>query len=306
MAPKIVVITGCSSGIGLATAVLLAKDDNKRFKVFATMRNLAKKEKLCTAAGSVLDNTLFIRELDVTKEDSIVDFMEQINRDEGGIDILINNAGRGQMGLFEKVSMDEIRGLYETNVFGLFRVTQAVIPKMKAKKSGHIINVSSIAGLIGCLPYFEYYNSTKFAVEGFSESIAALLQPFNISVSVIEPGPVATEFQATSVSSGGGFDLTTPTDDNPLGVIVNEDVDDMTREHFTKTIAGFAKRVKAQAQTGEDIALVIKEAILSDKPHLHYLTSDSVKAATAMKYKDPTGDSVVQMIAGRNKQNLQS
>ena len=66
------------------------------------------------------------------------------------------------------------------------------------------------------------------------------------SVSVIEPGPVATEFQATSVSSGGGFDLTTPTDDNPLGVIVNEDVDDMTREHFTKTIAGFAKRVKAQ------------------------------------------------------------
>ena len=88
MAPKIVVITGCSSGIGLETAVLLAKDDNKRFKVFATMRNLAKKEKLCTAAGSVLDNTLFIRELDVTKEDSIVDFMEQMNRDEGGIDIL--------------------------------------------------------------------------------------------------------------------------------------------------------------------------------------------------------------------------
>ena len=93
MAPKIVVITGCSSGIGLETAVLLEKDDNKLFKVFATMRNLAKKEKLCTAAGSVLDNTLFIRELDVTKEDSIVDFMEQMNRDEGGIDILSKLTG---------------------------------------------------------------------------------------------------------------------------------------------------------------------------------------------------------------------
>ena len=88
MAPKIVVITGCSSGIGLETAVLLAKDKQSRFKVFATMRNLAKQEKLKEDAGNTLDRTLFIRELDVSKEDSISEFIDGINRDEGGVDIL--------------------------------------------------------------------------------------------------------------------------------------------------------------------------------------------------------------------------
>ncbi len=88
MAPKVVVITGCSSGMGLATAVQLAQDKENRFKVFATMRNLAKKTQLETAAGSSLDKSLFIRQLDVTKEDSIQGFMNQINKEEGGVDIL--------------------------------------------------------------------------------------------------------------------------------------------------------------------------------------------------------------------------
>ncbi|XP_072039360.1 retinol dehydrogenase 8-like [Amphiura filiformis] len=179
MAPKIVVITGCSSGIGLETAVHLAKDKENRFKVYATMRNLTKKDQLETAAGSTLYKTLFIRELDVTKENSIVEFIDKINQEEGRVDVLVNNAGIAHLGVVETVPMDQIRAVYETNVFGLIRLTQAVIPGMKSRRSGHIINVSSAAGLVG-MPFNAIYASSKFAVEGFSESIAPLLKKFGI------------------------------------------------------------------------------------------------------------------------------
>ncbi|XP_072032979.1 retinol dehydrogenase 8-like [Amphiura filiformis] len=164
MAPKVVVITGCSTGMGLETAALLAKDSGNRFKVFATMRNLAKKAQLEIAAGSTLNKKLFIRELDVTKEDMIVEFIDRINREEGRVDILINNAGVGHVGAVEHVPMSQIRSIYETNVFGLIRLTQAVIPGMKANRAGHIVNISSIGGLFG-YPFCDIYSSAKFAVE---------------------------------------------------------------------------------------------------------------------------------------------
>ncbi|XP_072034785.1 retinol dehydrogenase 8-like [Amphiura filiformis] len=290
MAPKVVVITGCSTGIGLETAALLANDKNSRFKVFATMRNLAKQSKLEDAAGSTLDKTLFIRELDVTKEDAIVQFIDKIIREEGGVDILINNAGVGQAGVVEKVAMSQIRTVFETNVFGLMRLTQAVIPGMKSKRTGHIINVSSMAGLFG-YPFCDIYVSSKSAVEGFSESIAPLLNKFNISVSVIEPGPVQTEFRGNIASNDTGN----------FGNEVDADVDEKTRQYYKDTFAGAEERAPKVIQTGAEIASIIQDVILSDNPHLHYPTSEAMGKLAASKYIDPTGDSVIRNLSARQQ-----
>ncbi|XP_072029302.1 retinol dehydrogenase 8-like [Amphiura filiformis] len=292
MAPKVVVITGCSTGIGLETAALLASDKDNRFKVFATMRNLAKQAQLEIAAGSTLDKTLFIRQLDVTKEDSIVEFIDKINREEGGVDILINNAGVGQAGVVEKVAMSQIRTVYETNVFGLIRLTQAVIPGMKSKRAGHIINVGSMAGLFG-YPFCDIYVSSKFAVEGFSESIAPLLKKFNISVSVIEPGPVQTAFAGNiATNDTGRFSSEAE---------IDADVDEKTRQYYKDSFARAEKRSSTIMQTGAEIASIIQDAILSDNPHLHYPTSEVMGKLAASKYIDPTGDSVLRNLSAQQQ-----
>ncbi|XP_072040075.1 retinol dehydrogenase 8-like [Amphiura filiformis] len=294
MAPKIVVITGCSSGIGLETAVHLAKDKENRFKVYATMRNLTKKDQLETAAGSTLYKTLFIRELDVTKENSIVEVIDKINKEEGRVDVLVNNAGITQGGVMEKVPMDQIRAVYETNVFGLIRLTQAVIPGMKSRRSGHIINVSSAAGLVGNMPFTEIYTSSKFAVEGFSESIAPLLKKFNISVSVIEPGPVHTSVSANmALNKTGSFRFED----------LDPDVDELTKQYFKATFTNteFIKQMKSIMQAGTEIANIIQDVILSEEPHLRYPTSDAVRELAAMKYTDPSGDSIVQSITAQQQ-----
>ncbi|XP_072039359.1 retinol dehydrogenase 8-like [Amphiura filiformis] len=294
MAPKIVVITGCSSGIGLETAVHLAKDKENRFKVYATMRNLTKKDQLETAAGSTLYKTLFIRELDVTKENSIVEFIDKINQEEGRVDVLVNNAGIAHLGVVETVPMDQIRAVYETNVFGLIRLTQAVIPGMKSRRSGHIINVSSAAGLVG-MPFNAIYASSKFAVEGFSESIAPLLKKFSISVSVIEPGPVRTSIvDNMALNKTGSFRF----EDLDPGV------DELTKQYFKSKFTNaefkndWSQCISAEkTQAGTEIANIIQDVIISEEPHLHYPTSDAMRGLAAMKYTDPSGDSIVQNIA---------
>ncbi|XP_072015495.1 retinol dehydrogenase 8-like isoform X2 [Amphiura filiformis] len=268
MAPKVVIITGCSSGIGLETAVLLASDKENRFKVFATMRNLAKKDQLQSTAGSTLDKTLFIRQLDVTDEESINKFMDKINQEEKRVDILINNAGIGQCGVLEMVTMTQIRKVFETNVFGFIRMTQAVIPGMKTKRSGQIINVGSTLGLAG-IPWSDIYSSSKFAIEGFSESIAPVLKKFNISISVIEPGPVITQAFANIDANGTGH----------MGsdAQMDPDVDELTHKLFKNSMDNNAIRIGKMIQTAEEIANVIQDVILTEKPHFRYITSESYK-----------------------------
>ncbi|XP_072041061.1 retinol dehydrogenase 8-like [Amphiura filiformis] len=285
MSPKIVVITGCSSGIGLQAAVHLASDKENRFKVYATMRDLTKKDQLESAAGSTMYKTLFIRELDVTKEDSIEEFIDQINQEEGGVDVL-KRRNRASW-CKKKVSMDQIRQVFETNVFGLIRLTQAVITGMKNRRSGHIINVSSSTGLVG-MPFCDIYTSSKFAVEGFSESIAPLFKKFNISVSVIEPGPVQTSILANvTINKMGCF----------RSEDLDPDVDELTRQYFSSSFSNaFTKRRTTMMQHGTEIASIIQDIILSEEPHLRYPTSDAVRELAAMKYTDPTGDSVVKNI----------
>ncbi|NJD02488.1 MAG: SDR family oxidoreductase [Ruminiclostridium sp.] len=186
---KIVLITGCSSGMGLSTAVYLAE---KKYRVYASMRDLNKKDSLlseATKAGVHIE----ILQLDVTDEESIKNAVGLVLKQEGQIDILVNNAGFGSGGFMEDYSMEEIRSQFETNFFGLVRVTKEVLPAMREKHSGYIVNISSIGGKIA-FPVISIYNASKFAVEAVTESLRVELAPFGIKVTAIEPGSVKTNF----------------------------------------------------------------------------------------------------------------
>src|SRR6188472_477546 len=170
---KVAVVTGSSSGIGYETSLMLAKNG---FLVYATMRNLNKSESIRSIAAKE-NLPIRITQLDVTDDVSIKNAVQTILTDKGRIDVLVNNAGYVLEGAFEDLSVDEIKAQYETNVFGLIRTTQAVLPTMRKQKSGIIVNISSAAGRFG-YPGGSAYISTKFAVEGLIESMAYELEPF--------------------------------------------------------------------------------------------------------------------------------
>lgn len=186
MEKQVALVTGSSDGIGFATVKYLAA---KGYCVAATMRNGH-----CSAAELLVKSPhLRIYELDVTNSHQIDITVKKIINDFGRIDILINNAGYGLLGPFENASDQQIMRQINTNLMGVIRLTKAVIPYMRLQKSGLVINISSNAGRIA-FPYYSYYNATKFAVEGLSESLAHELAPFGIRVKVVEPGPVKTNF----------------------------------------------------------------------------------------------------------------
>lgn len=191
---KVAVVTGSSSGIGYETALVLARNG---FRTYATMRNLEKAKAISDVAKreKLLLHTI---KLDVTDEKSVNDAIKTIKSDAGRIDVLVNNAGYGLTGSLEDLLMSEIKAQYETNVFGLIRVTQAVLPIMREQKSGIIVNISSIGGKMA-MPLSSPYIGTKFAVEGLSESIAYDLEPFGIKVVIIEPGAIKTNFDTGMV-----------------------------------------------------------------------------------------------------------
>ena len=180
---KVILITGCSSGFGLLTAVRLAAQGHF---VWATMRDLGKKQ--------LLENELtkrsaqaFIRELDVTKPSSIKNVIEEIQKIHFHIDVVVNNAGYGIAGFFEDLSEEEIRSQMETNFFGVQNTCREVIPLMRQRRQGKIINISSIAGRVAS-PCLGAYNASKWALEGFSESLYYEMALFGISVTLVEPG----------------------------------------------------------------------------------------------------------------------
>src|ERR687886_1750234 len=187
---KVAIVTGSSSGIGYETSLALARDG---FLTYATMRNVNKGENIKSVATKE-NLPVHIQQLDVTDDVSVKNAIESISSETGGrTDVLVNNAGYGLNGAFEDLAMDEIKAQYETNLFGLIRTTQAVLPIMRKQKSGIIVNISSAAGRFG-LPGSSAYVSTKFAVEGLSESMSYELEPFGIKVILIEPGVIKTNF----------------------------------------------------------------------------------------------------------------
>lgn len=192
---KVWFVTGSSRGIGaeIVKAALAAGD-----RVVATGRN---RDQIVATFKEHSDRLQAV-ELDVTKELHAFAAVEAAVARFGRIDVLVNNAGYGQLGVFEENTATEIQQQYDTNVFGLFHVTRAVLPVMRKQRSGRIFNVSSMGGMVG-FPAASIYCATKFAVEGFSESLAVELAEFGIRITIVEPGYIRTDFlDAASIRYG--------------------------------------------------------------------------------------------------------
>ncbi|TXT62582.1 MAG: 3-oxoacyl-[acyl-carrier protein] reductase [Promethearchaeota archaeon] len=180
---KVIVITGASSGIGKATAIRLLNAD---YIVYGAARRVEEMEDLKDLGGIPV-------KLDITKHDQISQFIEKVIEEQGKIDVLFNNAGFGLYGPVEETPLDLARYQFEVNLFGHARMTQLVIPYMRERQSGLIINTSSVGGKI-YTPFGAWYHATKHAVEGWSDSLRLELKPFGINVVILEPGFIGTQF----------------------------------------------------------------------------------------------------------------
>lgn len=192
MSQRVAVVTGSSSGFGLLTCLAFAEAG---FRVIATMRNIEKGKQLLEMAASYNEQIQLVN-LDVTSQESIQSwkhFMEKLGR----IDVLVNNAGYAGAGFVEEIPIDEYRRQFETNVFGVISVTQAVLPMMREQGFGKIINLSSISGKIA-FPGLSPYIASKHALEGWSESLRLEIKPFGIDVVLIEPGSYQTNIWSTA------------------------------------------------------------------------------------------------------------
>ena len=277
---KIALVTGTSSGIGTSAAVLFAREG---FITVATVRDLDQAKALRERAGR--DGVaLDIRRLDVCDQASVDECTREVLAQYGKVDVLVNNAGAGHKGTLEQISVEEIRQNLDVNFFGPVRVTRALLPAMRVAGSGRIITVTSLNSVLG-VPFNDAYNASKFAVEGLMEGLAPVVARFGVRVSMIEPGPVRTEFFATrdrahaARATSGSHDPSQP-----------------LLDAYDRAVLA---RVSGPAQTGDEVARTILEAATTDAPHLRYQTSDFARAVVAQVRVDPTGDSIVAQMSGQ-------
>lgn len=184
-------ITGCSTGFGRELARIALE---RGLRVVATARDASK---LADLVRGHEDSALSVA-LDVTNAHQIAESVKTAEAKFGQIDVLVNNAGYGYFAAVEEGEEDEVRAIFDTNVFGLIEMTKAVLPIMRRQRRGHIVNISSIGGLVG-FPGVGYYNATKFAVEGLSEAMSKELEPLGIKVLIVEPGPFRTDWAGRSL-----------------------------------------------------------------------------------------------------------
>jgi NAD(P)-dependent dehydrogenase (short-subunit alcohol dehydrogenase family) len=251
---RVAVITGSSSGIGLETSLLLARNN---FLTYATMRTLQKADNL-RALASKSKLPLQIIQLDVIDDASVKNAIQEIMADSGRVDVLVNNAGYGLSGAFEDITIDEIKRQFDTNLYGLIRTTQAVLPIMRKQKSGIIVNISSGAGLFG-YPSGSAYISSKFAVEGLSESISYELEQFGIKIVLIEPGFIKTNF--------GSSMLIAKKSQDPNSVY----------SHLLKVVNAASSKMAQNASPPELVANAVLEAVTTDTPKLRYLVGRDIE-----------------------------
>jgi NAD(P)-dependent dehydrogenase (short-subunit alcohol dehydrogenase family) len=198
---KVAVVTGSSSGIGYETSLLLARN---QFTTYATMRNMSKSDGLREIASKE-NIPLKVTQLDVNNDSSVNNAIDSVIKENGRIDILVNNAGYDLFGSLEESNIEEIKQQFETNVFGVIRSTKAVIPTMRNQGSGTIVNISSVGGTVGLFPFTTAYHASKFAIEGFTESLRQELADFNINIILIEPGFIGSNFM-DNIKTAKGFD----------------------------------------------------------------------------------------------------
>jgi NAD(P)-dependent dehydrogenase (short-subunit alcohol dehydrogenase family) len=261
---RIAVVTGSSSGIGFETALLLARSG---FHTYATMRNL-EKSKSITEIANTEKLPLQVVQLDVNDDISVKNAIDKIvsAAENKRIDALVNNAGYGLFGPLEDTSIEEIKAQFETNFFGVIRVIQQVLPVMRKQNSGGtIVNVSSVGGRIG-VPVLSAYQSTKFALEGLSESMSYELEPFGIRVVIIEPGFIRTNIVNSSTSAQKALDPKSPY--FPLMQKV--------KNHFKSMMEN-----ASSSSPPEEVAKVILQAITSKNPQLRYTVGND--AATIIQ-----------------------
>ena len=201
MQPKVILMTGASSGMGYQTARILAEQGHR---VYGAARRVEKIEELAPYGVQAL-------RLDITDEQSVTQVVQTLIEREGRIDVLINNAGYGYFGAIEEVPIADAKHQFEVNIFGLARITQEVLPYMRVQKSGRIVNLASVAGHV-TLAFGAWYNATKYALEAFSDALRMEVKPFGIDVVIIEPGAIRTDWgiiaadHLRDVSKGGAYE----------------------------------------------------------------------------------------------------
>ncbi|MFJ8386647.1 SDR family NAD(P)-dependent oxidoreductase [Streptomyces sp. NPDC094438] len=264
MSTRTVLITGTSSGIGLATAVAAAQSG---WHVVATMRDTAKAGALLAAAKEA-GVEVAVQALDVTDPRSVEACMDGLDR----LDALVNNAGAGHLGTLEQESVEDVRAVMEVNFFGVLHATKAALPLLRASK-GRVVTVTSVGGVVG-QPFNEAHCAAKFAAEGFMESLAPVAATAGVSVSVVEPGAVASEF------------------------VSNVGVDDAMVDQagpYAPALAAYVKRTSgafAGAQAPREVAAQIVELLETERPAFRVLTSDTARAFAGAKLKDLDGSAV--------------
>lgn len=245
---KTAVVTGSSSGIGFETSLLLAKSG---FYTFATVRNANKAQ----ALQDVSDKDklpIQVIELDVNDDKSVKDAIDKIMKESKRIDVVVNNAGYGQEGALEELSMDEIKAQFETNLFGAIRVMKAVLPIMRKQGGGTIINIGSVLGRVA-FPLFSAYHGAKFALAGVSESMRYETEPFGIKVILVEPLAVKSSFFRNLKVGRKAAEASSP------------------YAPMVQTMDRAWDHVSDRATPPEEVAKVVLKAITSEIPSMRYM-----------------------------------
>lgn len=267
-ASPVALVTGASSGFGLLTCLELAHAGHR---VFAGLRDLSRAQALEDAAHKEQLVVEKVR-LDVTQPESIDAAVAEIHAKAGQIDVLVNNAGFGMAGFLEDLDMSEIREQYETNFFGVVAVTKAVLPGMRARAAGRIINVSSIGGRVAT-PGLSAYCSSKFAVEGLSESLRYELKPLGIHVTLVEPGTYKTDiFGRSRRQARRSLDPASP------------------YHKRTKHMEALVEKILARSNADpRDVARAILRAATAKRPRLRYLVGKDARGEALAKAVVPEG-----------------
>ena len=253
-----VLVTGCSSGIGAATADFLVKAGHT---VYATARRTETLRSLELAGARTLA-------LDVTSEDSMAEAVRAVEAEHGRVGVLVNNAGYGEYGTIEEVELDRVRTMFETNVFGLSRMTQLVLPGMREAKAGRIVNIGSMGGRF-TWPVGGYYHATKYAVEAITDALRNEVRPFGIHVSLIEPGLIRTRFEETALTS----DAAAVDESSPYAALLAASAQ--------ATAGGYANPRLAAGP--ESVARAVLKAIESSNPRSRYVITSAARAMIAAR-----------------------
>lgn len=271
---SVVLITGTSSGIGLHAAIAAARAGHT---VVATMRNLEGARAVRDAAADA-GVSLDVRRLDVTEPQAATDAVAETIDRHGRLDAVINNAGSGRLGTIENETVDAVRAVMEVNFFGVVALTRAALPHLRVTR-GRLITVSSVGGVVG-QPFNEAYCAAKFAVEGFMESLAPVVATAGVSVTVVEPGAVASSFVA---NVGRDNSQTGPANDPYASGL---------EAYLARAASSFGSAQSAQS-AGEFVAALLER----DEPPFRVQTSEAARQFVAVKLTDLDGSAVQRMTA---------